>query len=55
VRAVGNITVGRYTNPDCTGYAGWVEPDDRTWITYIGQDGTPVVFLDRDRVTGAVT
>lgn len=52
--AVGNITVGRYASPDSTRYAGWIEPDDRTWIAFVRNDGTPVVFLDRDPVTGTV-
>jgi hypothetical protein len=51
---VGNIAVGRYTDPDSTGYAGWIEPDDKTWIAYVGNGRVPVVFLDRDPVTGAV-
>jgi hypothetical protein len=51
---VGNITVGRYGNPASTGYQGWIEPDDRTWIAFAAADGHPVVFLDRDPETGAV-
>lgn len=35
-------------------WQGWIEPDDRTWIMFVGADGRPVVFLDRDPETGAV-
>jgi hypothetical protein len=54
VRAVGNITVGRYDNPAEVGYQGWVEPDDRSWVAFVASDGSPVVFLNRDKETGAV-
>ena len=46
-----NIKVGRYEHPN--GYQGWIEPDDRGWIMFIRDDGTPVVFLNRD-ASGAV-
>lgn len=54
---MGNITVGRYDHPggpEGTGYQGWVEPSDRSWIAFIANDGHPVVFLNRDPETGAV-
>ena len=54
VRAVGNITVGRYDHPDSVGYQGWIEPDDQTWIAFVASNGSPVVFLNRDPETGAV-
>lgn len=50
---MGNITVGRYDDPDAVGYAGWLEPEDKQWIMFVDTDGVPVVFLDRDPVTGA--
>lgn len=59
-----NITVGRYkpaTEPLPVGvhdvtefWQGWIEPDDQTWIMFIAADGAPVVYLDRDPVTGGV-
>jgi len=49
-----DIHVGRYDNPADIGWQGWIEPDDRTWIMFVADDGTPVVFLDRDPETGAV-
>jgi hypothetical protein len=50
-----NITVGRYPENSGTGYQGWIEPDDdRSWIAFVGDDGSPRFFLRRDPVTGAV-
>jgi hypothetical protein len=54
VRAVGNITVGRYGHPESTGHQGWIEPADASWIAFVANDGSPVVFLNRDAETGAV-
>lgn len=33
---------------------GWIEPSDLSWIMFVRVDGTPVVFLDRDPVTGGI-
>jgi len=49
-----NITVGRYENPAEAGYAGWIEPEDRTWIAFVDGSGQAQFFLDRDPETGAV-
>ena len=36
-------------------WAGYVEPEDRSWILYIPADGgEPVLFTSRDPETGAV-
>jgi len=43
-----NIKVGRYTNPTEVGWAGWIEPKDRSWIIFIGLDGAAVFFGERD-------
>lgn len=51
---MGNITVGRYQDPASVGYQGWLEPDDKSWIAFVDNDGHPVFFLDRDPDTGAV-
>lgn len=51
---MGNITVGRYDKPADVGYQGWIEPDDRSWVAFVADDGAPVVFLSRDPGTGAV-
>jgi hypothetical protein len=45
---MGNITVGRYDTPASVGYQGWIEPDDRTWVAFVDNDGSPTVFLNRD-------
>ncbi len=49
-----NVRVTRYQNPKALGWAGYVEPDDLAWIMFIGLDGRPLVFLNRDPVTGAI-
>lgn len=50
---MGNVTVGRYADSS-SGYKGWIEPDDRTWIMFIRENGVPEAYLDRDSVAGAV-
>lgn len=49
-----NIKVTRYVNPKATGWAGYIEPDDLSWIAFVGLDGRPVFFLNRDPATGAI-
>lgn len=51
---MGNITVGRYDKPAATGYQGWIEPEDRSWVMFVANDGQPQAFLNRDPETGAV-
>jgi hypothetical protein len=48
-----NIKVTRYPDPKATGWSGYLEPDDRSWIAFVGLDGRPVFFLNRDPATGA--
>lgn len=49
-----NIKVTRYSNPAAVGCAGYIEPADGTWIAFVGLDGAPRFFLNRDAATGAV-
>lgn len=50
-----NITVGRYTSDSAKEFwQCWIEPDDLSWIMFVAADGTPIIFLDRDPITGAV-
>ena len=49
-----SIKITRYRDPKAVGWAGYLEPEDRSWIAFIGRDGRPVFFLNRDPVTGAV-
>lgn len=49
-----DIHVRRYSNPKATGWAGWIEPEDRSWIAFIDLAGAPRFFLNRDPATGAV-
>jgi hypothetical protein len=46
-----NIKVGRYEKP--VDYAGWIEPEDRSWIAFIDMRGRATFFLERDE-TGAI-
>lgn len=47
-----NIVVRRYPDPQAVGYAGSLEPADKSWIAFIDLKGHPTFFLDRDPVTG---
>lgn len=49
-----NIKVTRYEHPKATGWAGYLEPADGSWIAFIGLDGKPRVYLNRDPQTGAI-
>ncbi len=49
-----NIYIGRYSNPKRIGWAGWIEPNDRSWILFIGLDGSTQFFGKRNHITGAV-
>jgi len=49
-----NVKISRYANPRAHGWVGTMEPEDRTWIAFIGLDGAPRFFLHRDPVTGAI-
>lgn len=49
-----NICITRYKHPKSVGWAGYIEPEDKSWVMYIGLDGRPLVFLNRDPETGAV-
>ena len=50
-----NIKVGRYSAPEILRFwQGWIEPEDKSWIMFVADDGSPTVFLNRDPVTGGV-
>lgn len=50
-----NIRVSRYDDPAAAGgWAGWIEPEDRSWIVFVHSDGTVRAYLRRDPATGAV-
>jgi hypothetical protein len=49
-----NIKVSRYEDPHATGWAGYIQPEDRSWIAFIGLDGRPVFFLHRDENGGVL-
>lgn len=47
------IRIEEYQNPDCVGFLGWIEPDDKSWILFVRNDGQPLFFGKRNP-TGAV-
>jgi hypothetical protein len=49
-----DISVRRYPNPTEIGYAGWIEPRDKSWIAFVDLAGKPTFFLNRDPMTGGV-
>lgn len=49
-----HISVKRYKNPKAVGWAGWLEPEDKSWVMFVGLDGRPLVFLSRDTESGAI-
>jgi hypothetical protein len=50
-----NIKVGRYSNPETKRFwQGWIEPEDLSWVIFVNAQGRPVIFMDRDPITGAV-
>lgn len=47
-----NITVGRYQ--DVPAFEGYVEPEDRSWIVFFTQDGSPLFWANRDEQGGVI-
>lgn len=47
-----NIVIQRYENPKQVGWAGNIQPEDKSWIAFIGLDGKPLFYLHRDPETG---
>lgn len=42
--------MGRYSQEarEASGWAGWIEDEEQTWIAFIDVDGKPTFYLDRD-------
>lgn len=52
---MGNVKIGRYDHPSVTAdYSGWIEPDDKSWIIFLGSDGKPLVYYAEREESGAV-
>lgn len=49
-----DIKVTRYSQPKRVGWAGYIEPADASWIAFVGLDGKPLFFLNRDPQSGAI-
>jgi len=42
-----NVHVKRYTHPDTHGYAGTIEPEDRSWVLFIPNSGkAPELYVE---------
>lgn len=50
-----NISVRRYSHPETHGWAGWIEPEDRDWIVFVGVSGEVRAYLDREPSGAIVT
>jgi hypothetical protein len=37
-----SIHIGRYEQPN--GFAGWVEPEDRSWVLFVATDGSATLY-----------
>ena len=49
------IKINRYPQPDnVDGWAGWIEPEDRSWILYFADDGRTRFYPHRDPETGGI-
>jgi len=40
------IIIKRY-EPESAGYQGTIEPEDKSWILYVGKDGAPLFYPHR--------
>lgn len=47
------VKVRRYSDP-AAGFLGYIEPDDRSWIVYVGLDNTPLFFAHRGEDGGVL-
>ena len=43
-----------YRFPTAAGWKGFVEPENRRWVAFLGHDGHLAIFKRRDPITGAV-
>jgi hypothetical protein len=48
-----NIEVHRYADPAATGWLGWIQPEDRSWILYVDLEHRVHAYIERDPATGA--
>lgn len=52
---MGNIKIGRYDHESVSReWAGWVEPDDGSWIIYLDAEGKPGLYFPEREPSGAV-
>jgi hypothetical protein len=50
-----NLKIGRYAHESVTAHhAGWIEPDDGSWIIFLDAAGKPCVYYAEREPSGAV-
>ena len=50
-----NLKIGRYDHESVTkDWAGWIEPDDRSWIIYTDADDKPALYFPEREPSGTV-
>ena len=50
-----NLKIGRYSHESVSSeYAGYIEPDDKSWIIWLGADGKPALYFAEREPGGAV-
>ncbi len=50
-----DIKVERYRNPDEIGYSGCIQDEDRSWIIFLNEEGTPTLYWpSRDKNGGVI-
>lgn len=54
VSTMQNMIVARYAPDSVAGYSGYIEPEDRGWIVFLGEDGKPACYWPTRDETGAV-
>lgn len=53
---MGNVKIGRYEHESVTKeFAGYIEPDDRSWIIWLDANGKPALYYSERDASGGVT
>ena len=52
---MGNVKIGRYEHESVTKeFSGWIEPDDKSWIIWLDENGKPATYFASREPGGAV-
>lgn len=49
-----NLKIERYDGDVSEDYSGLIEPDDRSWVIYLDNDGKPALYWSERDEHGAV-